>query len=439
MECGLASDPDREGLWQPSLGTDFASFSAMQICGDKTSSGSYRILMVAPTPFFADRGCHVRILEEARALQALGHEVVIVTYHNGRDVPGVQTIRMPHVPWYKKLEAGPSVHKYYLDQLLLAKTVSTALRFRPDILHGHLHEGALVARTVSLVLKVPVVMDCQGSLTDELVAHRFLKRGGLHFRLMKAVERAVVRSANAVIVSSTRTADFLIQDLGVPAQRVHVVHDGADTNVFRPDRSVSHVRRAWGIPPDASLVIYLGALTRYQGIDHLLEAVPHVLACHPEARFLICGYPETHYRARAAQAGLADRVIFTGRISYFDTPDYLAAADIAVAPKLETTEANGKVYYYMASGLPTVVFDQPINRDMLGDLGLYARMGDASSLAKQICLPMEDPELARRLSTQVRQLAVERYSWTAAANKILAVYQSLTGRLLTAPAATVPR
>jgi len=392
--------------------------------------------MIAPTPFFADRGCHVRILEEARALQSLGHEVTIVTYHNGQDVPGIRIVRIPHIPWYKKLEAGPSVHKYYLDQLLLAKAAAQALRLKPDVLHGHLHEGALVARAVSLVRRVPVVMDCQGSLTDELVAHRFLKRGGMHFRIMKAVERAVVRSADAVIVSSSRTGAFLVDDLGAEPRRVHVVHDGADTSIFRPDRDASHVRRAWGIPPDAPLVVYMGALTRYQGIDHLLEAAPYVLARHPEARFLICGYPEGQYQARVREAGLAHRIIFPGRISYFDTPDYLAAGDIGVAPKLETTEANGKVYYYMASGLPTVVFDQPINRDMLGELGVYARMGDASSLAEQICLLLDNPDLMRRLSVQVRQRAVERYSWTAAASKIIRVYESLTGRpYSTAPSA----
>lgn len=397
----------------------------MQVCVQNKSADGCRVLMVAPTPFFADRGCHVRILEEARSLQSLGHEVVLVTYHNGQDVPGVRTLRIPHIPWYKKLDAGPSVHKYYLDQLLLAKATASAMRFRPHILHGHLHEGALVARAVSLVHRVPVVMDCQGSLTDELVAHRFLRRGGVHFRIMKAAERAIVRSADVVIVSSSRTAEFLVQDLGALPQRVHIVHDGADTSVFRPDRDASYVRRAWGIPPDAPLIIYMGALTRYQGIDHLLEAVPYVLSRHPEARFLICGYPESQYKARARDAGLADRVIFPGRISYFDTPDYLAAGNIGVAPKLETTEANGKVYYYMAAGLPTVVFDQPINRDMLGDLGVYARMGDASSLAEKICLLLDNPSLARQLSAQVRQRAVERYSWTSAAGKIAAVYESL--------------
>ena len=67
-----------------------------------------KILMVAPTPFFADRGCHVRILLETNALTAMGHEVLISTYGLGRDLPGIDTVRTQRIPWYRKLAAGPS-------------------------------------------------------------------------------------------------------------------------------------------------------------------------------------------------------------------------------------------------------------------------------------------------------------------------------------------
>ena len=54
-----------------------------------------RVLVIAPTPFFGDRGCHVRILEEIRGLQARGADVLVVTYPTGNDVPGVRTARAP--------------------------------------------------------------------------------------------------------------------------------------------------------------------------------------------------------------------------------------------------------------------------------------------------------------------------------------------------------
>ena len=57
-----------------------------------------RVLMVAPTPFFGDRGCHIRILEEIRALRGLGVETLLATYAVGRDHPEVRTVRSPRVP-----------------------------------------------------------------------------------------------------------------------------------------------------------------------------------------------------------------------------------------------------------------------------------------------------------------------------------------------------
>ena len=74
-----------------------------------------KLLMIAPTPFFADRGCHMRILGEIRALEKLGYDITLCTYHIGRDIPGIKTERILNIPWYKKLEAGSSWHKFYID------------------------------------------------------------------------------------------------------------------------------------------------------------------------------------------------------------------------------------------------------------------------------------------------------------------------------------
>src|SRR5690554_3049132 len=62
-------------------------------------SPQYRVLMIAPTSFFADYGCHVRILEETRILQKLGHHVTIATYRNGNPVPGIDIRRTWPIPW----------------------------------------------------------------------------------------------------------------------------------------------------------------------------------------------------------------------------------------------------------------------------------------------------------------------------------------------------
>src|SRR3989344_8633007 len=107
--------------------------------------GNMRILVIAPTPFFSDRGGHVRILEELKAVKALGHKSVVFTYHLGNDVPGFEVRRTLRIPWYTKREAGTSYHKLYLDILLFWKVLIALWREDWDLIHAHLHEGAFIA------------------------------------------------------------------------------------------------------------------------------------------------------------------------------------------------------------------------------------------------------------------------------------------------------
>ena len=88
------------------------------------------------------------------------------------------------------------------------------------------------------------------------------------------------------------------------------------------------------------------------------------------------GYPgQDRYREAARQMGILDNVTFTGALPYEMAPTYLALGDVAVSPKMSATEGNGKLLNYMAVGLPTVTFDTPVSRELLGDLGLYAPWG----------------------------------------------------------------
>ncbi len=129
-----------------------------------------RILAIAPTPFFVDRGGHVQIYEQARALQKLGNTLELCTYHIGRDLPGIVTHRIAKVPWYDKTDAGPSYHKLYLMLMLFMLSWREIRRFKPDILHGHGWDGCWIAFALCKLTGVPFVFDMQGSFTGEIGA-----------------------------------------------------------------------------------------------------------------------------------------------------------------------------------------------------------------------------------------------------------------------------
>ena len=383
-----------------------------------------RVLMIAPTPYFSDRGCHVRIYEEARALTKLGHEVCIVTYHLGRDMPGVRVVRIPPVSWYGKLEAGPSWHKPYLDILLLWKALLELRFFRPHLIHAHLHEGALIGSVLKCIFRIPLLFDYQGSLSGESLNHGFFREGSLLLKLFKGMEYFIDRRADHIVTSSDCGREELVREWGIAPEKVVNLIDGVDTDVFCPC-SRSEARRELGISDDVRLVVYLGLFNHYQGVDLLLDVIGRVKGAAPDVRFLLMGFPDAEYRRKAREMGIDDIITFTGRVPYDRAPLYLSAGDLAVSPKLTLTEANGKLFNYMACGLPTVVFDNQINREILGGEGIYVEHGNAPQMADTIIATLYDDERMISLSKQVRERAITIHSWNARSRQLESVYRML--------------
>jgi glycosyltransferase involved in cell wall biosynthesis len=383
-----------------------------------------KILMLAPTPYFADRGCHVRIYEEARALRSEGHDVRIVTYHLGRDIPDIPTIRIPSVPWYSRLEAGPSLHKLYLDILLFFKAAMLIPDFRPDLIHAHLHEGAFIGYFLKRLSGVPLILDYQGSLTGECIDHGFFGAASHAADLFRSIEHMIHGFADRIITSSSSGATELVNTWGVHPQKASALIDAVDTTIFYPQpRQVG--RETLSIPSDVFVVAYLGLMNQYQGIDLLMESIDLLKKEGSKILFLIMGFPDERYRAEAQQRGLADMIHFTGKVDYKTAPLLLSAADIAVTPKLSPTEANGKIFNYMACGLPVVAFDTVINREILGDSGLYATYGDARDLASKITGIAADSATIRKLSQYVRDKALSEHSWKTRGSELVKVYHSM--------------
>ncbi|MBI4004257.1 MAG: glycosyltransferase family 4 protein [Candidatus Omnitrophica bacterium] len=385
-----------------------------------------KVLMVAPTSFFADRGCHVRILGEIRGLQELGHEVVLCTYPLGRDVPGIRTCRTWPVPWYRKVTAGPSWHKYYIDLLLLGLVWRWIRHWRPDVVHAHLHEGGCIAALALGKRRIPLVLDYQGSLSAEVVAHGFTGPRSPQSRWLRRLERWIDHRADVVLTSSDHGKADLSSAFGVPEDRIHVVNDGVDVHQFRPGSNGHLIRERYGIPATRPLIIYTGLLNAYQGIDLLLDAFKELKSRQLEFHALLVGYPDVErYRAKAARLGLGDEVTLTGRVPFEEVPELLAASDLAVSAKLPGSEGNLKLFSYLASGLPTVAFDTPLNREVIGETGALVTGVEPAAFAEGIAQLLEQRERWSTLGAMARARAAERFSWRPVAQRIVEIYQLL--------------
>ncbi len=391
----------------------------------------HRVLMIAPTSFFADYGCHVRIYEEARVLQKLGQQVTIVTYRNGNNVPGLDIRRTLPIPWRQGYEVGSSRHKLAFDLLLGLKTLQLLLTERFDVIHAHLHEGALIGLLLGKFFGLPVVFDFQGSLTEEMIDHKFLRRGSWIYKPLLKLERWIDHASSAILTSSANAQRLLVTQFDADPAQIQLLPDCVNADTFQPANrfdadELAALRQRLGIPVEAKVIVYLGLLAEYQGTGLLLHAMQRILHQQPDVYLLLMGFPAVaHYQQQAHNLGIAHRVVFTGKVPYIEAPKYLALGTVAAAPKLSVSEGAGKLLNYMSTALPTVAFDTPVAREYLGIHGLFAVRGDVKSLAHKLLIALSGNREMETAGQHLRQRAIQLFNWQSAGQEIVTLYQTL--------------
>ena len=389
------------------------------------SSGHPSVLIIAPGPFFVDRGFGVAVYEQSRALIRRGIQVEVVCYSSGRDLPDVRIHRAARFPGYGASKIGPSLARLPLWVLLLIKTILVARRTRPALLHGHLHEGGLIAGIVSRLLGIPWVLDLQGSLSLEMAEKGSLQASSLPFKAISFLERRINRLAPLILVKSRMMECDLTDRFGIDASRIYRVMDGADPSTFSPRLPDPELRHRLGIDDDATVIGYIGLLTGQQGIDRLLRAAAIVLRTHPQCHFLIMGYPDEEPRMLANELCIMPRVTFTGRLDYALAPDHLALVDLAVAPKLSETEGNAKLYNYMSMALPVVSIDNEGNREVLGADGYYVQNESPLAFAEAILKALRARDEWDARGRRLRSRIEDHLSWDAVAAKLADAYREV--------------
>jgi glycosyltransferase involved in cell wall biosynthesis len=382
-----------------------------------------KILVIAPTPFFADRGTHIRILEEALALEKRGHAMTIATYHIGADLPKTLDTRIDIrrirrlLFWYKKLEAGPDWQKIILDLLLIKKVLFLARTQKPDVLHAHLHEGVAIGWIVQKLLfwrDIKLVGDFHGSLTKEMVSHAYLGSGFLK-KIFQWIEARIDNMGDVAVTSSWENT----QEISAIRKEkpTETLLDGVNASWYQQLPSQAEARERLGLPADKVIVTYTGALIPNKGIKYFLESLPLVLHKHPDVHFVIAGFPLNLIRPFFQDKQLISSVTFISPLPYFELPTLLHASDIGVDPKGESVrQASGKLLQYMGAGLPVACFDTQNNREYLGVEHVLAQEISAQGLADVITILVDDIETRKRLG-EANRVRSAQFSWDVSAEE----------------------
>jgi glycosyltransferase involved in cell wall biosynthesis len=138
---------------------------------------------------------------------------------------------------------------------------------------------------------------------------------------------------------------------------------------------------------------------------------------------VVAGYPNVEtYRRLTREYGICNNVLFVGKVPYEKAPEYLALAEVALAPKVSVSEGNGKVYNYMAMGHIVIAFDGGTTGEILADCGVYVPSGDVEGLAARIVDVLTHTEAYVSLGRRARERAVRELSWDAVGRRIEGFY-----------------
>jgi glycosyltransferase involved in cell wall biosynthesis len=222
---------------------------------------------------------------------------------------------------------------------------------------------------------------------------------------------------------------------GILRERLVVIPNGADVEAFRPGDVVA-AKEALGVLSSRANIGFVGTLYPWHGLHHLLAASAGIVRESPSVLFTIVGDgPERHrLESLAAEKGLRDHFLFTGRVDHGQVPALLQSFDVCVhlvASELYAVPYGSsalKLYEYMASGKPIVAARYPgfeVIEEV--DCGLLVDPRDPAEVTRAIVSLLRDPARRESMGRRARQVAVEQYSWNSVAQRLLAVMRDLSG------------
>jgi glycosyltransferase involved in cell wall biosynthesis len=388
-----------------------------------------KILLLAPHPFYQERGTPIAVDLLLTALARRGDQIDVVTFHEGADraYPGVTLHRIPRLPGMRGIRPGFSFKKLVCDVFVLAKALRLAARGHYQVVHA-VEESVFMAMLIRLCLRTPYVFDMDSSLPRQMT-EKF--RALTAFApILKWFEGRAIRHALAVVPVCDALADIarpyaprklcLLRDVSLLASA--------------PPTAGGELPPALSALPHPCF-LYIGNLERYQGLDLLLDSFALLLKSGVQASLVIAGGKEAdirHYRKQADMAGLGEHVRFLGPWPIGRMAELFALADVLVSPRIQGSNTPMKIYSYLQSGKPILATDLPTHTQVLSPDVAVLEPPTPARFAAGMRRLIEHPDQGRDMARRAKALADTQYSFAVFERTVRELYEwiehQVTGR-----------
>ena len=311
--------------------------------------------------------------------------------------------------------------------------MAAALQGR-ELVHSHTWYANLAGHVAKLLHGIPHVMTAHS--LEPLRPWKAEQLGG-GYALSSWAERTAIESADAVVAVSRGMRDDILGCYpSLDPGRVHVIHNGIDTGLYRPDPGTAVLKRI-GVDPDRPFVLFVGRITRQKGVPHLLRAAR---ALEPDAQLVLCaGAPDTPEIEREFRELVEELQRTRDGVHWVpemlprhDVVQLLTHAAVFVCPSvyeplgivnLEAMACGTAVVASSVGGIPEVVDDG--RTGLLVPYDEHAPGAFESGLTEALNRVLDDPESAARMGLAGRERAVREFGWDQVARRTHELYQDL--------------
>lgn len=394
-------------------------------------SHKLKILVLAPHPFFVNRGTPIDVMLVLRGLSAREDvEVDCIVYPEGKDIdlPHINLFRLPFLKFIKGTRPGFSFNKILLDIVMFFYSWKKMHQNRYDVIHAG-EEAVFIAMVLKFLYKVPYIYDLDSSIAQQMVEkHSFLR---FLAPLLNWAEAKAIKGAVATAPVCNALADLCRKN---GAAKVVTLHD--ISQLKNPDLPKTG-KLSKEINSDGLILLYCGNLEEYQGVGLLIESFSYVVDQDKDIQLVIIGgIPEdiNRYKELSEKLGITQRVHFLGPRPFDQLEEYLAEADILAAPRIRGVNTPMKIFPYMHSGKPVLLTKLPTHTQIVTDNETYLAQAKPKLFAKGILALSSDAALRKKLGENGRAFVEKNHVVSAHKRRVNELYDWVKQNLSSLPA-----